>query len=251
VADIILGEKREMNGKKFFASLVILVALASAGFAQSLSQSCPNQVTFGTHPRGPVDQSAEARFEVTYFTTDDPNVFISEHAGISRSASSAVRNTSEFIAKLRSLEGNGLASIQKQQSATSFMGESAELNLERDSINARGRMVNASMAAVSANSALDRETEISITHDMNVDGNYYRLNLLSWFVEATRAQGGQKIVDYDTSILMKPGQTLIIKLFSNFEQRRGSAGRKYMAVTLHSVTPVNIASTHTIAGQLR
>jgi hypothetical protein len=242
-----------MNGKKFFASLVILVALASAGFAQSLSQSCPNQVTFGAHTRGPVDQSVQAQFEVTYFTTDDPNVFISERAGISRSASSAVRNTREFMAKLRSLEGGGLANIQKQQSAIFFMGEWAELNLERDFINARGRMVNASMAALSADSALDRGTEISVTHDTNTDGDYYRLNLLSWFVDAMPAQGGQKTVDYDASMLMKPGQTLIIKLSSDFELRRGSAGRKYMAVTLRSVTPVSVASTHTggVADQLR
>ena len=76
--------------KKLIASTVLLAALASTGFAQTLSESCPNQVTFGATPGGPVDQSVQAQVDVTYFSTDDPNVFISERAGIRRSAINAV-----------------------------------------------------------------------------------------------------------------------------------------------------------------
>lgn len=233
-----------MNVKKLFASFVILAALASAGFAQTLSQSCPNKVSFGVHPGGTVDQSVEARVEVTYFTTDDPNVFISERAGVRRSASNMVQDTNEFVAELTVLEKSGAASVQKRQSATSYLGESSALNLERDSVNVRGGMVNASMAPAGPNYiyGLDRETEINVTRNTKRDGDYYRVNLLSWFVDATPTKGGSKTVDYDASMLLKPGQTLLVKLFSDFEVRRGGAARKYMAVTLHSVSPVNVAS---------
>ncbi|MDQ3916992.1 MAG: hypothetical protein M3348_00690 [Acidobacteriota bacterium] len=231
-----------MNGRNFFASLIMLAALASAGFAQTLSQSCPNRVTFGAHPSGPFDRSVQAQVDVTYFTSDDPNAFISERAGIYRSASNTVQGAEEFAATLRGLERGGLARIQKRQSATSYMGETAALNLERDAVNVNGGTVNASIETTVADYALDRETEISVTRNVKRDGDYYRLNLLSWFVDATRARGGFKTVDYDASMLLKPGQTLIVKLFSDFEIRRGGAARKYMAVTLRSAGPVAVAS---------
>ena len=231
-----------MNRKNFFASLVMLVALASAGFAQTLSQSCPNKVTFGAHPGGPVDPTVQAQVDVTYFTTGDPNAFISERAGVYRSASSTVQNTELFLVALRGLERAGLASIQKRQSSVSYMGETAALNLERDAVNVDGGMINASMETAASDYALDRETDISVTRNVKRDGDYYRLNLLSWFVDATPEKGGFKTVDYDASMLLKPGQTLIIKLFSDFETKRGGAGRKYMAVTLRSAGPAAVAS---------
>lgn len=231
-----------MNRKNFFASLVMLVALASAGFAQTLSQSCPNKVSFGVHPSGPVDQSVQAQLDVTYFTTDDPNAFISERAGISRSASNTVQDTERFIAALRGMEQGGLASIQKRQSSVSYMGETASLNLERDAVNVDGGMINASMETAASDYSLDRETNISVTRNAKRDGDYYRVNFLSWFVDATRERGGFKTVDYDASMLLKPGQTLIVKLFSDYETKRGGAGRKYMAITLRSAGPVAVAS---------
>jgi hypothetical protein len=233
-----------MNRKNFFASLVMLVALASAGFAQTIvsAESCPNQVSFGAQPGGPVDPTVQAQVEVTYFTTDDPNAFISERAGISRSASNTVQNTELFMAALGGMEREGLASIQKRQSSTSYMGETASLNLERDLVNVDGGMVNASMATTASDYALDRQTDLNVTRNVKRDGDYYRINLLSWFVDATPERGGFKTVDYDASMLLKPGQTLIIKLFSDYETKRGGAGRKYMAVTLRSADPVALAS---------
>ena len=231
-----------MNRKNFFASLVMLVALASAGFAQTLSQSCPNKVSFGAHPGGPVDTTVQAQVDVTYFTTDDPNAFISERAGINRSASNTVQGTEQFTAALRGMERDGVASIQKRQSSVSYMGETASLNLERDAVNVDGGMVNASMETTASDYALDRQTGISVTRNVKRDGDYYRVNLLSWFVDATAAKGGFKTVDYDASMLLKPGQTLIVKLFSDYETGRGGAGRKYMAVTLRSASAVSLAS---------
>lgn len=231
-----------MNGKNFFASLIMLAALASAGFAQTFPHNCPNQVTFGAHPAGPVDQSVQAQVDITYFISDDPNAFISERAGIYRSASNTIQDAEEFAATLRRLERQGLARIQKRQSAASYMGGTAALNLERDAVNVDGGMINAGMGTTASAYDLDRETSISVTRNVKRDGDYYRLNLLSWFVDATPARGGFKTVDYDASMLLKPGQTLVIKLFSDFEVRRGGAGRKYMAVTLRSAGPVRQAS---------
>lgn len=229
-----------MNGKNFFASLVMLVALASAGLAQTPS-SCPNNVKFGVHPVKGINESIRAEVEVTYFDTDDPNEFISERAGINRSASFTVRDAGEFVARLRGLEGNGLARIQKRQSATSYMNETALLNLERDAFGVNGGTINASLRQAADDLTLDRETEVTVTQNPRTDGDSYRLNLLSWFVDAMAGRGGSKTVDYDGSMLLKPGQTLIVKLFSPHELKRGGAGRKYVAVTLRSVTPVGLA----------
>jgi hypothetical protein len=233
-----------MNGQKCFASLVVLAALASVGYAQTDSRGCPNQVSFGVRPGGPVDRAAEARVEVTYFSTDDPNVFISERAGIRRSPGGTVLNADEFVAKLQGLERGGVAHVKSRQSATSSLGEVVALNLERDPAKLDGRVVNAAMSTLSLNRAgfLDRETEISVTLNARRDGGYYRLNLLSWFVDAAPDKGGWKTVDYDVSYLLKPGQTMLLKLFSDFEVRRGGPSRKYIAVTLHPAGPAGTES---------
>jgi len=228
-----------MNGEKFLASLVILWAFACAGFAQTGPHDCPNQVSFGVHPTGPVDRASDAQVEVTYFATDDPNVFISERAGLQRSPSGTVLKTDDFVAKLRGLEKGGVARVQSRKSSTSSLGEVVAVNLERDPVEPGGRMVNAAMNATSQNRAgfPDRETEISVTLNPKRDGGYYRLNLLSWFVDATPDKGGWKRVDHDASYLLKPGQTLLLKLASDFEVGRSGPSRKYVAVTLRSAGP--------------
>jgi len=218
------------------------VALVSAGFAQTVSQSCPNKVDFGMHPSSPVDQSVWAQVDVTYFTTADPNTFISERAGVYRSASNTVLGAERFDAVLAALERDGLARIQKRQSASTHLGETSAFNLERDPFNAGGVTADVRLSAAPSVYALGRETEINVTRNTRRDGDYYRLKLLSWFVDATADRGGFKTVDYDASMLLKPGQTLVFKLFSDFEVRRGGPGRKHMAVTLRSARPVGVAS---------
>jgi hypothetical protein len=225
-----------MNGQQLFATLAMLAALPSFGYAQTNMRDCPNKSAFGVHPRGPISRSSEAQVEVTYFATDDPNVFISERAGIYRSASGIVLSTDEFVAKLGWLEKGGVARVQSRQSAASLLGEVVALNLEHVPVTSDGRVVSAAMSVSSQDQANlpDRETEISVTLNPRRDGGYYRLNLLSWFVDATPVKGGRKTVDYDASYLLKPGQTILIKLFSDFEVGRSGPSRKYIAVTLRS-----------------
>jgi hypothetical protein len=228
--------------KKFFVAVLALIALTSINARRANAQSCPNQEAFGVRPAAPVNRSLQSQIEVTYFTTDDPNVFMSERAGISRSASYVSLNTNQFTAKIDGLVKDGVASIRKRQSATSYLGEMAELNLERDATN-NPRVINASLAAnPNYIYELDRETEISVHKGSSLDGDYYRVSLLSWFVDASVNKGGQKVVDYDANVLLKPGETAVFKLRSDYELKRSGAARSYIAVTMRSVNNVGLAS---------
>jgi hypothetical protein len=235
-----------MMRKKFFAtvalSILVLTALSAlSAFAQEV-RSCPNQETYGERRMLVADNSAQSQIEVTYFTTNDPNAFISEKAGLRRSATYANMSTSQFVAQIEKLQSAGLASIKKQESATSFLGETAELNLERDLRSGDAKMVNASYNTADPNYiySLDRETEVGVSKRSALDGDYYRVDMVSWFVNV---QGGFKRVDYDSSVLLKPGQTAIFKLAGKDELGRSGSARSYIAVTLRSVNKVSLAST--------
>lgn len=226
--------------KKFFVVALSLLAFASINALSARAQSCTNLETFGFRESLAVNKSLQSQIEVTYFTTDDANAFMSEKAGLNKSTSYLSLNAKEFTAKLGSLEKNGLASIRKQTSTTSFLGETAELNLERNSLNAQGSMINASHASKDL-SMLDRKTEINVYEGRALDGGFYRLSLLSWFVDG-KANGARRIVDYDAIVLLKPGQTAVFKLASNYELKRSGSQRSYVAVTMRSVNPVSMAS---------
>lgn len=226
--------------KKFFVAALAILALTSINAHRANAQSsCPNSATFGVRHAQPVNKSLQSQIEVTYFTTDDPNVFMSEKAGIRQSASYTRLSTQQFVARIEGLRRDGLASIRKQQAATSYLGELAEMNLERDAANAG--MTHASHASSNALENLDRKSEISVSKGSSIDGDYYRVNLLSWFVDVT-AQGGQKVVDYDANVLLKPGETAIFKLRSDYEIKRSGSARSYVAVTMRSVNSVSVAS---------
>lgn len=229
--------------KKFFVAALALLAISSINVSRANAQSCPNLEAFGVRQAHAADSSLQYQIEVTYFTADDPNAFMSERAGIKRSASYAKLDAAQFVAKITQLEREGVASIKKRQSATSSLGEVAALNLERDAVNAGARMINASLAASSPNSiyGLNRETEVSVYKDSTTGGGYYRVSLLSSFVDVT-ARGAQKIVDYDARIFLKPGQTEVFKLTSDYEVKRSGAARSYVAVTLRSVNNMSLAS---------
>ncbi len=231
-----------MNKKFFVAALALLTFTSINAQRANAQSSCPIE-TFGVRPNLPVNKSLQSQIEVTYFTTDDPNVFISERAGIKLSGSYISLNTNEFTARIEGLKRDGVASIKKQQSAISYLGQMAELNLERNSVNAKAEMINASLASSNPNSlnGLDRKTEISVSKGLSTEGDYYRVSLLSWFVDVT-AQGGQKVVDYDARVLLRPGQTAVFKLRSDYELKRSGAARSYIAVTMRSVGNVSLAS---------
>jgi len=226
--------------KRLFAAAFALLALTVINISSANAQSsCPNQVTFGNHDSLAVDNSLQSQIEVTYFTTNDPNVFLSEKAGLRRSSSYTSLSSNQFLAKIEKLQSEGLASIKKRQSATSFLGELAQMNLEKNP--ADTRMVNASYSTADPSYIykLDRETEVSVSRGAAFDGDYYRVSLVSWFVDV---KGGRKSVDYDSDVLLKPGQTAVFKLMGNDEVGRSGSARSYIAVTLRSVNKVGLAS---------
>jgi len=222
--------------KTFIVAALALLVLTSVNVRKASAQSCPNLETFGVRPSGPVDRTLQSRIEVTYFNTSDPNAFVSEAAGFSRSASYTRLSADQFVAKIGTLVGNGMASVRKQQSANPYLGQTAELNLERASANGEAKMIKTGMSVMDPSylSGLDRETEITISKGSSIDGGYYRLSMLSWFVDVT-AKGGHKVVDYDANVLLQPGETAVFKLMSDDEAKRSGAARSYIAVTMRSV----------------
>ena len=49
-------------------------------------------------------------------------------------------------------------------------------------------------------------------------------------------------MDYDSSVLLKPGQTAVFKLTGKDEMGRSGSARSYVAITLRSVNKVGLAS---------
>jgi hypothetical protein len=221
--------------KKFFVTATAFLALASVNsLTASAQSSCPVTDNFGVRPLLAVDKNLQSQIEVTYFTTDDPNAFISEKAGARKSASYKSLDARQFVARLESLEKSGVASVRKREAASSFLGEVAELNLERGPAS-EGGMINASLSG--GLKGLDRRSEINVTRGLSNEQGYYRVSLLSWFVG-----GGSQTVDYDAVVLLKPGQTAVFKLMSDGEAKRTGAARSYVAVTMRSVGSPSLAS---------
>jgi hypothetical protein len=235
-----------MNKKMLVAALALLF-LTSINALKVNAQSCPSSTveTFGSHRPLPVDKSLQSQIEITYFTTNDPNAFISERDGLKQSATYTHLETAQFVARLEKMERDGVASIRKQQSVTSYLGELAGLNLERNANVAEARMVKASAQGMNSlyNNLynLDRETTVGVYKNSQGGNGYYHVALLSSFVDVTE-KGGQKVTDYDADILLKPGETAIFKLTSDPELKRSGAARSYMAVTMRSVSNMGLAS---------
>jgi hypothetical protein len=235
--------------KKFLVAALALFVLTTINARKVNAQSCPASAleTYGVHKPLPVDKNLQSQIEITYFTTSDPNAFISERAGLKLSATYIRQDTNQFVARLEKLEREGVASIRKQQSVTSYLGELAGLNLERDSLNAEAHVVKAGASSESTNNLynnlyrLDRETSVGIYKASPSASGYYHVNLLSSYVNLTE-KGGQKVLDYDADVLLKPGETAIFKLTSEYELKRSGSSRSYMAVTMRSVNNMGVAS---------
>ncbi len=230
-----------MNRKLLIVALTIL-AIISVNRERASAQSCQTSETYGVRSSLPVDRALQSRIEVTYFTTSDPNAFITEEASLKSSVSYLNLNTSLFVSRLVSLARNGLASIRKQQTANTYLGEVAALNLERNSTNTRARMVNVNSYNRNQNEAkgFNRQTEIAVYKGPAGADEYYRLSFLSWLVKSA-PKVMQMPVDFDAIVLMMPGQTAIFKLMSDKELQRTGDGRSYVAVTLRSVDNTSVA----------
>jgi hypothetical protein len=73
--------------KKCLVAALAFLALSSVNALTANAQSaCLDHETFGTRPVMAVDKNIQSQIEVTYFTSNDPNAFISEKAGSSPSS---------------------------------------------------------------------------------------------------------------------------------------------------------------------
>ena len=89
-----------MNKRIFVAALSLITLISLGALTANAQSSCPNQETFGVHTSLIADKNIQSQIEVTYFTTDDPNAFISEAAGIHRSGTYVNLNANQFVAQL-------------------------------------------------------------------------------------------------------------------------------------------------------
>ena len=146
--------------------------------------------------------------------------------------------STQFVARLNTLISAGLATIRKQETASPYLGQTAELNLERDNFSATAIWKQVTYASRAEQLAtLDRATEISVNRG-STSGPNYRVAVLSRLVQKTRT-GVHQFVDYDAYILLKPGETAVFKLMGDSEAKRNGGSRSYIAITMNGVNAVD------------
>ncbi|HMF56091.1 MAG TPA: hypothetical protein VK619_07005, partial [Pyrinomonadaceae bacterium] len=66
--------------QRFLVTALALFAITSINALRANAQGCHNVEAFGVRQARPVDGTRQSEVEVTYFSTDDPNAFLSERA---------------------------------------------------------------------------------------------------------------------------------------------------------------------------
>ena len=224
------------------AALFATLALAPLAAAQiSLQQSCPDARDYAMRPPGICEEgeSRRVRVQAVYFRTDDKNAFIPETYG-RLSASTKLISTAEFGGRLAQLVAQGTAKVNNRRTGTLLLAESAALDRGPQALhqNANFDKVNYfdeqnRWLPVKRVRALDRHTTFAVYR--RKDEDFYRVGLVSWFVEIGPNGGGKMTVDLDAGVFLRPGETQIIKFLSDFELERTGDARSYLALTLVSV----------------
>jgi hypothetical protein len=227
-----------MTNRKLAIAFLAVLALASFAAAQKSEQevgaSCP-VTTYGELPATVVNTNRRMKINVTYFEADDPNAFISEKAGLSKSPTYLRMKSEEVTSKLDRLERQGMARFKGEGSTTPYFGEVAEFELFS---NEQGSGVEASHGRSQSTASarflrMRRLTEAKIVGVSKGVSTFYRVALISSLI-SVNGTSVVKNVDLDASVLLVPGQTALFKLASDGEQER-SRGRSYMAVTVEPV----------------
>ena len=213
------------------AGLLITLGLAAQAVAQS---SCPNVRTFGARPTGIRADGETRRVQVqaVYFRTDDRNAFIREASDRSRSSSIVKVNSDDFRGRLAQLVAQGAAEVNGRRTGALYMGDTASLDRGPQTLNQNAGYFDIATPslAVSRLRSLDRYTTFSVFQKKGED--FYRVGLLSWFVETGSNGGGRMSVDLDAGMFLRPGETQIIKFLSDYEVGRTGDVRTYLALTL-------------------
>jgi hypothetical protein len=223
------------------AGLLVTLGLAAPAAAQiSLQESCPNARDYAMRPPGicEVDESRRVRVQAVYFRTDDKNAFISEANGVRLASSTKLLRSEDFSGKLAQLVARGKAEINSRRTSTLLMAESAALDRGPQALNQNANYfdranyfdVATRWLPIARARALDRHTTFAVFR--RKDEDFYRVGLVSWFVEIGPNGGGWMTVDLDAGLFLRPGETQIIKFLSDFERERTGEARTHLALTL-------------------
>lgn len=223
------------------AALFATLALAPQAAAQiSLQQSCPNARDYAMRPPGicEVDETRRVRVQAVYFRTDDKNVFIPETADRRWSSSTLKLGSEDFNYKLAGLASRGEAEVNGRRTGTLLLAEAAALDRGPQALNQKANYfdkanhfdVATRWLPVTRVRSLDRHTTFAVFR--RKDEDFYRVGLVSWFVEIVPNGGGRMTVDLDAGVFLRPGETQIIKFLSDYEVGRTGDARTYLALTV-------------------
>lgn len=226
------------------AALFATLALAPQAAAQiSLQQSCPNARDYAMRPPGICEEgeARRVRVQAVYFRTDDKNAFISEANGVGLAPSTRLLRSEDFSGKLAQLVARGKAEINSRRTGTLLLAEAAALDRGPQALNQNASYVDKANSfdvqtrwlPVPRARAMDRHTTFAVFR--RKDEDFYRVGLVSWFVETRPDGGGWMTVDLDAGVFLRPGETQIFKFLSDFELERTGDARSYLALTLISV----------------
>src|ERR1044072_713698 len=167
-----------------------------------------------------------------YFIADDKKAFLPEVEGRRWTPALATISPGEFRDRLARLVARGEAAVNGRKSGALLLGDTAALNRGPLSLNQDASFLGLAPPALEVTQirVLDRYTTFSVAR--RPGESFYRLRLLSWFVEARPDGSGWMTVDVDLGTFLRPGQTQIVKFMSDFEVKRTGSARSYLALSL-------------------
>ena len=224
-----LGRARRLSAA---CAAGLLAALALA--AQAAAQDCPNLRRFGEQPLEArlAGETRGVRVQTVYFRTEDKNAFLPEVEGRRWNPAFMTASNDAFRDKLTRLVTRGEAAVDSRRTGDLLLGDVAALERGRHSLNENASYLSLAPAVLDARQvlALDRYTTFSVARRPGEP--FYRLHLLSWFVEVRPDGNGWMTVDIDLSTFLRPGETQVIKFMSDFEVKRTGSERTYVALSL-------------------
>ena len=228
-------QRRSPNrGRHLLVTLAAGLLAALWAGVPAAAQDCPNLRMFGVPP---VESQLEAgtrsvEVKAVYFRTDDKDAFLPEVEGRRWNPAFLTLNTDAFRSKLTGLLARGVAAVEGRRTGTLPLGDSATLGRGRRPLieNVGSFDLAPKVLEVRQVLELDRYTTFSLTQRPGEP--FYRLHLLSWFVEVLSDGNGWMTVDTDSSLFLRPGETQVVKFLSDFEVKRTGSQRTYVALSL-------------------
>lgn len=224
----------KQNALHTTGKLSLAVAFGLLAALTVAAQPCPNARNFGERPGGirREGETRRVRVQAVYFRTDDNDAFIPETSDWRLSSSTVKLGSEDFRGRLARLVARGAAEVNSRRAGALFLGDTAALDRGPQTLNRNASYFDLATPSLSVTRvrALDRYTTFSVFQRRDED--FYRVGLVSWFVEIRPDGGGRMTVDLDAGIFLRPGETQVIKFLSDFEVGRTGSARTHLALTL-------------------